>query len=244
MRFIPDAKAGRRIAGTAAVLLLGMATAARADIIPIGSSLSFGGTNLPGACANTTCQDATTFGATTLIDGGALQLSETQVPDGPNAEWDVWSIATVNGGPLAGNIQGFWQITMSYVLDAPVFFDQVALQWTVNGTPVDPLFNFGGICCATASNPSPITGEAYYNSGFSAPLPAGLQSGWNQVFVTPYSFVSAGGIDPNTANGLNFALHFTLQNPSAVPEPGSLALLGSGLLGVAIRRFRRRAMLY
>jgi hypothetical protein len=223
----------------AAALLLG-STFAKADIIPIGSSLTFGGTNLPGACTSTTCSDTTTFGTMTLIDGGALRLSETQVADGPNAEWDDWSISTVRGGPLAGNINGFWSIVMDYTLDAPVFFDQVASQWTVNGTPVSPLFNFGGICCATASNPSPIAGEAYYNSGFSAPLAAGVQSNWQQIFVSPYSFVSAGGIDPSTANGFDFALHFTLQNPSPVPEPGYLAPLGAALIFAIGWRHRRR----
>lgn len=221
-------------------MALGFTAAAQADIIQIGSPLSFGGTNLPGTCVDTTCQTATTFGpASVLIDGGALTLSETQVADGPNAEWDEWSISTVTGGAIAGDINGDWEITMTYDLSAPAFFDQVANQWTVNGTPTNPLNNFGGICCATATNPSPITGEAYYNSGFSAPLAAGTEAGWNQIFVNPYSFAAAGGVNPATANGFNFALHFTLQNP--VPEPGTLWLLGGALAVVPFLRRRRAA---
>jgi hypothetical protein len=223
----------------AAVLVLGLGATAQASIIPIGSTLIFGGSNLPGACTNTSCSDTTTFGpATVLIDGGALSLSEQQVADGPNAEWDAWRLTTVGGGPLAGNINSFWNIVMSYTLSAPVFFDQVVTQWTVNGAPVNPLVNFSGICCATASNPSPISGESYYNSGFSGPLAAGVQSNWQQIFVNPYSFVSAGGVDPNTANGFNFALHFTLQNQTATPEPEYLPVV-AGLL-VAGFWYRRR----
>jgi SecA-like ATPase subunit of protein translocation complex/PEP-CTERM motif-containing protein len=73
------------------------------------------------------------------------------------------------------------------------------------------------------------TGMAYYASGFQDPLAAGTQTDWNEIFVTPYSFVEAGGINPDTANGFTFALHFTLQSPET-PEPASAALLGAGLL--------------
>ena len=57
------------------------ATAAQASIIPIGSSLTFGGTNLPGACTDTTCSDMVTFSSTpVLIDGGALSLYKRRRP--------------------------------------------------------------------------------------------------------------------------------------------------------------------
>jgi len=224
----------------AAAGLLAFATSAQASIIPIGSSLTFGGNNLPGACTDTTCSDTVTFSSTpVLIDGGALSLYETQVATGANGEWDVWHLSTTSGGPLAGNINADWSIVMDYTLSKAVNFDAVANQWTVNGAPVSPLSNFAGICCATASNPSPITGEAYYNSGFKVPYPAGVFSNWQQIFVDPYSFVSAGGIDPSTANGFNFALHFTLQTPVSTPEPASLVLLGSGLVGLGFLRRRK-----
>ncbi|MGH8233398.1 MAG: PEP-CTERM sorting domain-containing protein [Rhodanobacteraceae bacterium] len=219
----------------AALVLFGFSAAAQASIIPIGSSMTFGGSNLPGACTDTSCSDTVTFTSTpVLIDGGALSLYETQTADGPNAEWDVWHITTVGGGPLAGDINAYWQILLDYELSDAVNFTAVVDQWTVNGTPVTPLSNFGGICCAVGSNPSPISGEAYYNSGFSVPLSAGVQSNWDQIYVSPYSFVSAGGIDPSTANGFSFGLLFTLQHPTSVPEPTSLGLFGFGALLIGL----------
>jgi len=112
----------------------------------------------------------------------------------------------------------------------------VVSQWLVNGTPVNPLFNFSGICCASASNPV-LPGEAYYASGFSDPLPAGPQTNWEEIYADPYSIVSEGGIDPSTANEFIFALHFTPQTPT--PEPATLSLLGAGLVLLALRRRSR-----
>src|SRR5580658_2180951 len=182
------------------------------SLIPIGSPLTFGGTNDPD-----TFSANTTFSSTpVLVDNGALQIWQQQVPTGPNGEWDIFYMQTTNGGPLANNINGYWSVVMNYQLSAAVIFDQVVNQWLVNGTAVSPLTNgIGSICCATTSNPI-LPGAAYYGSGFSGPLPAGTQTNWQQVFVTPYSLITNGGINPNTANEFIFALHFTRQAPTGV----------------------------
>ena len=181
-------------------------------IIAIGSPIVWHPTNAPD-----TFSANTTFSSTPVtVDNGAVTIWQQQVPTGSNGEWDVFYMKTTNGGPIAGNVNANWNITLDYTLTAAAYFDQVLMQWVVSGTPVGPLTNgIGSICCASATNPI-LPGWSYYNSGFTTALPAGVFSNWQQVFVDPYSLVSAGGINPNTANEFIFALHFTLQ--SAVPS--------------------------
>jgi hypothetical protein len=208
-------------------------TPARAGIIPIGSSLTFGGTNAP----DTYSANVTFSSTPVLVDNGAVKIWQNQVPTSGGGEWDVFYMQIVNGGALAGNINADWNIVISYDLSEPVYFDAVVDQWAVNGVPVNPLYNFGGICCATSSNPI-LPGEAYYNYGFQDALSAGVQSNWEQIYVDPYNFVSAGGIDPNTADDFTFALHFTPQT-STTPEPASLWLLGTGMLALLISQQKK-----
>lgn len=177
--------------------------------IPIGSPLVWSPTNAPD-----TFTANTTFSSTpVLVDNGAVKIWQEQVPTSSTGEWDLFYMQTANGGPIAGDINADWQIVLNYTLSAAVNFDQVVQQWTVNGTAVGPLTNFGTICCAAATNPI-LPGWSYYNSGFEGPLPAGVQTNWKQIYVDPYSFASSGGIDPSTANGFIFGLHFSLQQPA------------------------------
>jgi hypothetical protein len=171
--------------------------------------LTFGGHNAP----DTYSANVTFSSTPVLVDNGKVKIWQEQVPTGSNGEWDIFHIQIVNGGPLAGNINADWDIVMNYTLSAPVLFDQVVSQWAVNGTPVNPLSNFLGICCAMAANPI-LPGEAYYNSGFSAPFPAGVFMNWREVYAYPYNVVAEGGINPSAANEFTFALHFSVGGGS------------------------------
>ncbi len=93
-------------------------------IIPIGSPLTFGGTNAPD-----TYSANTTFSSTpVVVDNGAVKIWQSQVPTGSNSEWDIFYMQTTSGGPLAGDINGYWNIVMNYVLSAAVNFDAVVQQ--------------------------------------------------------------------------------------------------------------------
>jgi uncharacterized protein (TIGR03437 family) len=193
------------------------------NIIPIGSPMKFGGTNAPD-----TYSDASTFGPTpVLVNGGRVRIWQEQVPTGTNGEWQIFHMETVNGGPLAGNLNANWNILIDYTLRVPASFDMGVNQWKVDGRPVSSISSFGSLCCALLTNPI-LPGPAYVQSGFNGLFPAGLQTNWQQIFVNPYSFANSGGVPTATANQFTFALHFTLRPPAA---PTISSAISAGAFG-------------
>src|ERR1700683_4092051 len=101
------------------LMLLAPGTTARAGIVEIGSSLTFEFTNAPDTYSVTT-----TFSSTpVLVDNGAVSIWQVQTPEAGGAEWDVFYMQMVNGGPLANNVDGYWGITMDYNLSQAAIFD-------------------------------------------------------------------------------------------------------------------------
>jgi hypothetical protein len=211
----------------------------RAGLIQNGGTYTVTGINF----VDNYSQNVTVDAATHLVDSGQLSLTLTVVPDGPNAEWDVFQFRTTNGGPLAENLNALWRLDMtSLPFNQAVVFNGFFGQWNVNGAAVNPLFPFSGLNTINP-NPTNLLPGPVYGGVVGAPIvPPGTTFNLpNLIFVSPYSFVSAGGINPSTANGFNAGLHFTAVNPTAVPEPGSLSLLGVGGLGLLGWWRRKRA---
>ena len=218
-----------------AVMLLAIAT--QASIIQIGSTYNIQGTNAPNDFGPI---NLNFDGTNKVIDNGLLTVTEQQVPTAGGGEWDVFSVATTNGGPLAGNINAYWSLGWGFNISTPAYFDATSIWWTANGVAFNPIFAFGGICCPATNPVNPAYGMSFYNSFPPGQPVDGFVTYNPAIFVTPYNFVSAGGIDPNAANGFNFAFHFDPQTPT--PEPSTLLLLGSGVMG-AFGIFRRRFLL-
>jgi hypothetical protein len=50
--------------------------------------------------------DLTTFGGTSLVDGGLVTLTTTRIATAGGGEWDIFKLTTVSGGPIVGDVNG------------------------------------------------------------------------------------------------------------------------------------------
>ena len=218
------------------VFLASLATqqAARGQLISVGSSYNVGGTNF----VTTYGPQAVTLDQTTkLVDGGLLRLTETITPTSADSgEWLVFSFRSVSGGPLAGNQNSTLDWYFSHLLtNQPALIDDVFYDWSFNGTAVNPIFPFGGINQVAPNPIDPSLGPAYVFPSSPGFGPLTQFDSASTTFVSPYSFVASGGINPNTANGFDWgAFHSLLR--SRAPWPWSV----SGVWACSGSMWRRR----
>jgi hypothetical protein len=181
-----------------------------------------------------------------LSGGGATSLGQTFTADAglglylddftfyarnplPDLKYDAavyaWNGTTVTGSPLftsgpfdlAGSSSVFVPITITTDLQTALTAGQQYVVFlTEVGAPAS-----GGSAGFEANTSNPYSG-GYTVADFSGST---FLTGWN-TFT---------GIDLATT------INFSAAPVSAVPEPASLVLLGTGLIGAGVRRYRRRS---
>lgn len=212
--------------GVASALLLSMSTAQATPMYVTGSNgleIDLGGT----ACIAASCADLATAGYT--VSGGAV-LTDTLSGYGKKPGADTGNAGAVSSfnvtsskdtptgaidpitvTGLNGNFSFYWGSIDSYNLVE--FFLGDALYFSFNGTDLASLLG-------TSSSPNYDT-DQYVT--FSATGPARLTR------ISTFDSVKL-----SSANGVAFEV------AAAVPEPGTLALLTLGLVGVGVGSQRRK----
>jgi hypothetical protein len=218
---------GHLTAGAIAIILIGLAPHAKAEIFDIGSTFTASGLNSAGSWSDT----VTLQNGTTLVDGGAQSLTVSIVPEGLS-EWLVFTYTAVPVGPLMSNTSDDWS-TYETGLDAVEGsdFDGAFVEFlNAGGSAITPSSSiFGGY--SVESNPVPGGAGIGLGGSFTDDQPAMV---WPALgtYIYPFSYLDDTGINSADVDGYVEALEFTPLVSSA-PEPSSMLLSSAILFAIA-----------
>lgn len=161
----------------------------------------------------------------TPVDNGQLTVTATVYPDptDANSQWVDFNFQSVNGGPLASNLSGFWQVYLTGIpLTTAGTFTGVQSYWTINGTAAPNITAIPGLNPVVQNLINPSLGLAY-----AATFPGGAPLTQMDVFVNLSNYASSlrtGNMDAGVINGFHLAARTTggLFGPAtvAVSNPG------------------------
>jgi len=139
-------------------------------------------------------------------------------------------------GPITGEIHGLLDNTAGQTASAVIITgigDHTRLSFA---TPYDVIAESWFISAGSFFTVSAgvITDWDFLAIGTDEDLDLGSTSLFHPVFNTHHD-------TPDVTRSVVGGITFTLQQPVSVPEPGTLALLGIGLLGIGAARRRRKA---
>jgi len=169
----------------------------------------------------------TAFGETTVSVGGEIGQSFTL-----NDPTTITSLSVgldpTGGGSFLGDV---WEVSLTNAVTGGTTF------WTSGPTSSNPTYA-PSVTLAAGTYDLEVTGVA-------CNLPCAGSFAVNLDYYLPASDSATGGSIGSTfgvggGGGLGWQIQGTTVSPSAIPEPGTVTLLGSGLLGlagIARRRF-------